>query len=211
LEFAGSTIAIDSGLPGDGFACEPAPAALLLTHFHHDHVGGLLALGAGGELAVRGPEDPERLVLLDRLRSDRRIAWQAADVGAAWMVAPGIAATAVPLGHAIPTVGWLIDAGGRRVAWLTDTDGLSPESLAQVRNFQPHVACTDCSFAPGDPESAPKRHHDLTGALATLAAIGAERGVLMHLGHTVEAWWMAHGRSLPPGILVAEDGLRLAV
>ena len=84
-------------------------------------------------------------------------------------------------------------------------------ALAQVREFAPHIACTDCSFAPGDPESPAKRHHDLSGALATLAMIGAERSVLFHVGHTVEAWWLTHGRQLPPGVLVAEDGLELFV
>lgn len=196
-------LAIDGGLPG---LAALAPVAVLLTHFHRDHIQGLADERGtfAAPLPVHAPADPLRH---DRLFAPGgRLQAVAAEPFRPVAIGP-FTATPVPLSHPVPTVGWIIDGGGRRIAWLCDTRGLPPATADFLAAAPPDLAVVDCSFAPGDPLAAAKQHGDLDEALAALAASGARQGLLAHLDHTLQAWIDAHGWRPPDGVALASDGL----
>jgi phosphoribosyl 1,2-cyclic phosphate phosphodiesterase len=117
---------------------------------------------------------------------------------------PGVRITPVPLIHSKPTLGFCLEAGEARLAYLTDTTGLPPATLAFLKHFEPGVLVLDCTYPPqGEP---PRNHNDLNLALALSAAVGAPRTYLTHVSHDLDAWLMAHGESLPGDIAIARDG-----
>ncbi|MCK6487389.1 MAG: MBL fold metallo-hydrolase [Planctomycetes bacterium] len=199
----GWRLAIDGGLPG---LAALAPAAVLLTHFHPDHIQGLAAECAAftAPLPVHAPADGERSGRL--FDPPGRLVPVPAEPFRPLAIGP-YTATAVPLSHPVPTVGWVIDGGGRRIAWLCDTRGLPADTAAFLAADPPDLAVVDCSFAPGDPLAALKQHGDLDDALAALAASGARQGLLAHLDHTLQAWIDAQGWQPPDGVRLAHDGL----
>lgn len=196
-------LAIDGGLPG---LAALAPAAVLLTHFHPDHIAGLAAERAAfaSSLPVHAPADAERAGRL--FDPPGRLLPIPAEPFRPVAIGP-FTATPIPLSHPVPTVGWVIDGGGRRLAWLCDTRGLPPDTASFLSAAPPDLAVVDSSFAPGDPLAALKQHGDLDDALAVLAASGARQGLLAHLDHTLQVWIDAQGWQPPDGVRLAHDGL----
>src|SRR5471032_3047795 len=196
---------IDSGLT-DLTECFPprSLSGILQTHYHADHAQGLLHLrcGQGFVIAVHGPVDPEGLSdlykhpgILDF--SQPFAAFESRQLGA-------LSVTALPLQHSKPTLGYLFEGQGRRIAYLTDTVGL-PEATSTWLQREPlDVLVLDCSMPP-QPQ-APRNHNDLTLALRSIEQTGAQLGVLTHVGHTLDAWLLEHRRELTRHVTVALDG-----
>lgn len=175
-------------------------AAILLTHFHVDHVQGLFHLRWGvGALPVHHPPDADGCA--DLFRNPGVLAFQPAPAGDPLRFA-GLSATPLPLAHSKPTHGWLLEDAGGRVAYLTDTRGLPPASAHRLRDWRPDLTILDCTFAPDHP--APKGHNDLGLALEILAGVGG-RGVLTHVGHGLQCWLDDHPGALPPTVTVGTD------
>jgi phosphoribosyl 1,2-cyclic phosphate phosphodiesterase len=201
VEADGLRVAIDTG-------CGPqACDALLLTHYHSDHAGwrAEFAVPAWGPDDGIAPGTPGT-VGIDLFPRPERVA----------VVAPfarvefgAITCTALPLNHPVPVLGWVVESGGRRVAWLTDTYGIPARSLAWLADHPCDVVCLDTTFAPGTARAPLKGHGDLTASLAALAASNAGRGVLIHVGHGLQNWLDAHPQALPESVVVAEDGMRI--
>lgn len=187
----------------------PAAAALLLTHYHPDHVLGLPAAASAftREVAVHAPDDPPRSVAFTSLRG--HLLFRSADAFTPIAIGP-LTATPVPLTHPVPTFGWLLAGAGLRVAYLTDTFGLPAATASYVRRWRPQLTAVDCSFPPGDARAPGKQHNDLAGALAVIAATGAPAGVLMHIDHTLQCHLDDHGASLPSSVIVGTDGMVMA-
>lgn len=202
---AGKTrLLIDAGLTdlAERFAAGDFPA-LLLTHFHPDHVQGLFHLrwGLGRRISVHCPPDSEGCAdlyknpgLLD-FRPVRK--FEALHVGS-------MRVTPVPLIHSKVTLGYCIESGGSRIAYLTDTAGLPPRTEAFLRDWQPSALVIDCSHPPR-PEP-PKNHNDVNLALEAIAAVRPQRAWLTHIGHELDAWLKDNGHALPSAVLVARDG-----
>ncbi|WP_241092431.1 MBL fold metallo-hydrolase, partial [Pseudomonas viridiflava] len=113
--------------------------------------------------------------------------------------------TALPLQHSRPTLGYLLEGGGRRIAYLTDTVGL-PEATYDYLQRQPlHALILDCSMPP-QPQT-PRNHNDLTLALDIIERLKPVKAVLTHIGHTLDAWLMEQPRPLPDNVLIARDGM----
>jgi len=197
---------IDSGLTDLTERFPPRSlSGILQTHYHADHAQGLLHLrwGQGFVIPVHGPVDPEGLSdlykhpgILDF--SQPFAAFESRQLGA-------INVTALPLLHSKPTLGYLFEGAGRRIAYLTDTVGL-PEATTEYLQRQPLDALVlDCSLPP-QPQT-PRNHNDLTLALQIIKDLQPEQAVLTHVGHTLDAWLMKEPRELPPGVIVARDGL----
>jgi phosphoribosyl 1,2-cyclic phosphate phosphodiesterase len=110
----------------------------------------------------------------------------------------------LPLQHSKPTLGYLLEGEGRRIAYLTDTVGLPPATLAWLQLDPLDVLVLDCSMPP-QPQ-APRNHNDLTLALQSIEDTGAQVGVLTHVGHTLDAWLLVHRSSLPRNVTVGRDG-----
>jgi len=196
---------IDSGLSD---LCERFPphslSGILQTHYHADHAQGLLHLrwGQGLIIPVHGPDDPEGLAdlykhpgILDF--SQPFTAFERRQLGE-------LSVTALPLNHSKLTFGYLLEGGGRRIGYLTDTLGV-PAASAEVLCQQPlDLLVLDCSTAPQP--IAPRNHNDLTRALEVALQLQPSETVLTHIGHSFDAWLLEHPDALPAGVSLAFDG-----
>jgi phosphoribosyl 1,2-cyclic phosphate phosphodiesterase len=207
LEIAGQRWLIDSGLPD---LADRFPGGylngILQTHYHADHAAGLLRLrwGLGPPLPIYGPADPQGFAdiykhagPLDFSRPfaafERRPLGKTASV------------TAIPLTHSCPCLGYVIESGPCRLAWLTDTAGLPPESKACLKESRLTLLALDATLPPQ--ETAPRNHNDLTRALEIVADLRPDKTLLTHIGHTLDLWLDEHPAQLPPSVACARDGL----
>ncbi len=208
VECGGQRWLLDSGLPD---LCERfAPgslAGILQTHYHADHAQGLLALrwGVGLRIPVLGPDDPEGLAdlykhpgILDF--SEPFAAFEQRPLGT-------LRVTALPLTHSRPTFGYLLEGGGRRIAYLTDTVGLPDATRDVLRDVALDVLVLDCTTPPR--ATAPRNHNDLTRAIESIEAVQPARALLTHIGHELDAWFMQEPRELPENVHLAHDGMTL--
>lgn len=183
-------------------------AAILATHFHPDHVQGLFPMrwGMGERIIVHCPPDAEGCAdlfkspgLLDFLAVRK---FEPFEVGA-------IRITPLPLIHSKPTLGYFLENGASRIAYLTDTAGLPPATADFLRRRKPGVMVLDCSFPPRG--ETPRNHNDFTLALQDIADVAPEQAYLTHIGHELDAWLLENPDALPRGIMVARDGMKITI
>jgi phosphoribosyl 1,2-cyclic phosphate phosphodiesterase len=196
---------IDSGLPDLTERFPPRSFnGIFQTHYHADHAQGLLHLrwGQGLVIPVHGPVDPEGLAdlykhpgILDF--SQPFSPFETRQFG-------GLIVTALPLQHSRPTLGYVLEGEGRRIAYLTDTVGLPPSTAEWLQQVPLDLLVLDCSMPP-QPQ-VPRNHNDLTLALRCIEDLQPVSAVLTHVGHTLDAWLLEHGGELPPRVTVALDG-----
>lgn len=206
LETGGSRptrVLIDAGVMN---LCDRFPprslAAILLTHFHADHVQGLFhwRWGVGEAIDVYAPPDPEGCADLYKYPGPLR--FHALSSFVPFQVG-GVRVTPAPLAHSKPTMGYCIEHDRRRAAYLTDAYALPPATLAFLQQWQPQLICLDCTFPPDT--TGPRNHFDLTEALALKRAFPNSRLLLMHIGHRLDSYLMDHEHGLPEGVSVARD------
>lgn len=196
---------IDSGLTD---LTERFPAGTLQgifqTHYHADHAQGLLQLrwGVNISIPVYGPDDPNGFA--DIYKHSGILRFQPPFKPFETIGFAGFSITALPLQHSRPTFGYLIsDAANRqRIAYLTDTCGLSDELMQFLRHKSLTHAVIDCSYPP---LSHPKNHNDVGMALQIAKALRAEETVLTHIDHAVDTYVMKNPQVLPKGVVIAQD------
>ncbi|MFM2055316.1 MAG: phosphonate metabolism protein PhnP [Pseudomonadota bacterium] len=198
VEGDGTTIAIDTGCGAQ--AC----TGLLLTHYHPDHAGHRAdfpsrAWGPDDGLEIDAAGTPGIDIFPKPARVKTVPPFATISVGT-------LRCTALPLNHPIPVHGWAIEGGGRRIAWLTDTYGIPAPSLAWLAANPCDLVALDTTFAPGVERAPLKGHGDLAASLAAIAACGARRALLIHIGHGHQTWLDANPGRLPAHIAVAHDG-----
>lgn len=197
VEAGGVRLAIDSGCGAQ--ACD----GLLLTHYHSDHAGRRSAF----TVRAWGPDDGLALDAIGTPGLD--IFPKPLDVRTVEPFASlrfgAATCTALPLNHPIPVHGWVIEAEGRRLAWLTDTYGIPARSLAWLADHPCNLLCLDTTFAPGVLRAPLKGHGDVATSLAAIAASGARQALLIHIGHGMQSW-LDGGGVLPESVQVAVDG-----
>ena len=207
LEIARQRWLIDSGIPD---LCERFPPGsldgILQTHYHADHAEGLLRLrwSLGPPLPVHGPDDPEGFADLYRHPGPLDFS-RPFSAFERRLLGPDFHVTAIPLAHSRITFGYLIESASCRLAYLTDTRGLSPESEAYLKKRHLHLLVLDCTFPPQP--VVPHKHNDLTRALQTIVALSPEQTFLTHIGHTFDAWLQSPAAQLPPRVFCAREGL----
>lgn len=199
---------IDSGLPDLTERFPPRSlSGILQTHYHADHAQGLLHLrwGQGLVIPVHGPVDPEGLSdlykhpgILDF--SQPFSAFETRQFGE-------LSVTALPLLHSKPTLGYLLQGDGRRMAYLTDTVGLPAETTAYLQRQALDILVLDCSMPPQ--AQSPRNHNDVNLALEIIDALKPDKAVLTHVGHTLDTWLIEQGSELPAHVVVARDGMQL--
>ena len=181
-------------------------SAILLTHFHPDHVQGLFHLrwGEGKPIAVFAPNDAEGCADLYKhpglleFRCLRE--FETIKIGC-------FKVTPLPLLHSKPTVGYAIEsADGERFAYLTDTLGLPQSTCDFLAEWGEFDLALDCTYPPAN---APRNHNDLSTALAIIAAVNANQTWLTHISHEHDAWRHSHFAQLSATINYAYDGLRV--
>ncbi|MFY1668276.1 phosphonate metabolism protein PhnP [Pseudomonas sp. Pseu.R1] len=197
---------IDSGLPDLTERFPPhSLSGILQTHYHADHAQGLLHLrwGQGLVIPVHGPADPEGLS--DLYKHPGILDFSQPFSAFETRVFGELSVTALPLLHSKPTLGYLLRGGGRCVAYLTDTVGLPDDTTAFLQRQALDVLILDCSMPP-QPQ-APRNHNDLSLALQIIDTLKPAKGVLSHVGHTLDAWWIGHAADLPEHVVAAKDGM----
>lgn len=203
IETAATRIAIDTGRGPQ--TCD----GLLLTHYHSDHAGhragfACRAWGPDDGLAICAAGEPGIDIFPKPARTKQVDPFAVVCIGDA-------VCTALPLNHPIPVHGWAVEAGGRRIAWLTDTYGIPATTMAWLAGNRCDLIALDTTFAPGVERAPLKGHGDLPTSLAALAAISAGRGILIHIGHGLQTWLDANPGRLPSNVEVAHDGLCIAL
>lgn len=205
IEAGDTRVLLDAGLTDLAERFPPGSlSAIMLTHFHADHVQGLFHLrwGKGNPIPVYAPPDSEGCADLYKnhgLLEFRQLAkFEPVTIG-------GLNITPVPLAHSKVTYGYAIeDASGARFAYLTDTAGLPPNTAAFLGDWRPDALALDCSHPPRG--QAPRNHNDVTLALQSIDAVRPGRSWLTHLGHELDCWLLDAAGTLPDGIFVAADG-----
>lgn len=194
-------------VPIDAGAAWPDGAidAVLLTHFHFDHVARLVPMqfGVGERIPVYAPDDPERRALLFEPESllDFRPAEESFAIGE-------IQVTPLPLRHSAPTVGWHLWHRGQSLAYLADTRGLPEQTRAFLVDAPPDLLILDCTWPP-DPDA--RNHNDLDLALHDIEEIGPRRAILTHISHELDMWRLESGDTLPDGVQWGRDDLALTL
>ena len=204
-EFAGKNqrLLIDGGLTDLAERFQPKDLqAILLTHYHVDHVQGLFHLrwGLNDRIPVYGPDDREGCAdllkhpgLLDfRPPSEAFKAFRLGDVQV----------TPLPLNHSKPTFGYLFECGRQRIAYLTDTVGLPQATADFLAPLTDLTLVIDCSHPPAS--APPRNHNDLNMVLDIHRQLQSETTWLTHISHEMDRWLQLH--SLPDGVCVARDG-----
>ncbi|MDD2832828.1 MAG: phosphonate metabolism protein PhnP [Methylotenera sp.] len=206
IEAGETRLILDAGLHelGDKFP-SGSFAAILLTHFHPDHVQGLFPMrwGVGEPISVFCPPDNEGCA--DLFKSPGILKFQPVHKFEAFQVGE-VTITPVPLIHSKPTLGYCVEDGATRIAYLTDTIGLPPATLDFLKRWRPTHLVLDCSYPPRE---LPKNHNDFTLALQTIADVTPEQAYLTHIGHELDAWLLANSDALPRGVVIARDGMSI--
>ncbi|NKQ10078.1 phosphonate metabolism protein PhnP [Pseudomonas sp. SST3] len=198
---------IDSGLTDLTERFAPGSlSGILQTHYHADHAQGLLHLrwGLGLRIPVHGPSDPEGLA--DLYKHPGILDFSAPFEALEHRELGELGVTALPLNHSKPTLGYLFEGMGRRIAYLTDTLGVPDASVSVLRQQSLDLLVLDCS---SPPQTSPQNHNDLTRALAVIAELQPRHALLTHIGHNLDAWLLDNPAALPAGVTLAWDGQAL--
>ncbi|PMR74347.1 phosphonate metabolism protein PhnP [Billgrantia endophytica] len=196
---------LDAGRMDLADSCErDRPTAILLTHYHADHVQGLLHLrwGKGDTIPVHGPKDAQGCA--DLHRNPGVLEFRPGLKPFRPLHLEGLTVTPVPLAHSKPTLGYCLDDGGARLAYLTDTLGLPAETERFLRDWSPDVVILDATHPAS--HSEPRNHNTLPMALQIIERLKVPMAYLTHISHVLDAENLHAEPDLPANVRLARDG-----
>lgn len=149
--------------------------AVFLTHFHADHCLGLIRLRkAAYPIVCYTPQDTNGFGdLYIHKDSIEYIALKPFESVKMY----GIEVVAVPLTHSKPTYGYLIKTSKSSVAYLTDCESISENTLAYLKEKNIEHLFLDACYTP---EYSSKKHLNWQSASAYIQQIDAKKGYLIH-------------------------------
>ncbi len=187
-------------------------SAVLLTHFHVDHVQGLFQMrwGQGNAIKIFCPRD--KTGCADLYKNSGIFEFEPFKKSFEPYIInpaqPNFTVTPVPLNHSKTTFGYCLEADGRKVAYLCDTKGLPTDTELFLVRWQPDIVILDCTFAPNSSEET--QNHNSYNDVLTIRQRLLQHNVqttywLTHIAHDMECYLMDEWSVLPADIYVAVD------
>lgn len=157
--------------------------AILLTHFHSDHCLGLLKLRfSNDEINCFHPKDENGFS--DLFKHKQSIVYNELKPFETIFI-KNIAFTTIPLKHSKNTLGYLIEYKNQTIAYLTDCNGISIESLEFLKTKKINYAFIDACY---DERKTLGNHLNYLQASEILDKIEVEKGCLMHISHSTQEY-----------------------
>ncbi len=204
VETENTRILIDAGLTDlhERFLPESLDA-ILLTHFHVDHVQGLFHLrwGVGHQIPVYTSDDEEGCA--DLYKYPGILEFHKVPIFKPFMI-EDIQIVPVPLMHSKPTNGYVISKSGINTAYLTDTKGLQTETTDYLQQHPVKTLILDCTYSPK--HTVPSNHNNLATALDTIQSVSPIETYLTHISHEFDNWLIEdHAKTIPDNVTIARD------
>ncbi len=178
LEYDNKVILFDAGIEDisnilDGKKIQ----AICLTHFHPDHVLGLLRLRYSQDnINCYHPKD--NLGFSDLFKHKKSINY-IENKPLLTIQIDDIKITPIPLKHSKNTTGYIIETPSSSIAYLTDCAGIEDKYLKILQTYHFDYVFIDACFIP------PKKgnHLNFESASNLLDMLHLQNGYLMHQGH----------------------------
>lgn len=178
LEYDNKVILFDAGIEDisnifDGKKIQ----AICLTHFHPDHVLGLLRLRySHDKIDCYHPKD--NLGFSDLFKHKKSINYRENEPLQTIQI-DDIKITPIPLKHSKNTTGYVIETPSSSIAYLTDCAGIEEKYLKILQTYHFDYVFLDACFIP------PKKgnHLNFESASNLLDMLNIKNGYLMHQGH----------------------------
>ncbi|MEA1988392.1 MAG: phosphonate metabolism protein PhnP [Pseudomonadota bacterium] len=204
LEVNGLRLLIDAGYHNLEQKFPPGSLdAVLLTHFHMDHVQGLFPMrwGMGKTIPVFSPDDPAGCD--DLFKYPGIFDFSQKSQPFETFSFQGLNITPVPLVHSKLTMGYVIEVDGKRLAYLCDSGTLRRDVEDYLQRHPIDLMILDCDQPPL--ENAPRNHNDLTRALQIFEKVKPKQLVLTHISHNLDEYFMHHPDCLPENVHIGYD------
>ncbi|MCG0238365.1 MAG: MBL fold metallo-hydrolase [Firmicutes bacterium] len=180
--------------------------AVLVTHPHHDHIGGLPELAD----AVRWTGRPVPVAAAPRVLAEiqARYPWIGQYLVFTPLIGPAeflgfrVTAWEVNHGHNGRSYGLRLERPGFAWAYVPDSIHLSPAEREPLRGLDLLVLGT--AYYREEAPVATRSLYDMVEALALLAEVRPRRAIFTHLSHGVD---LREPYPLPPEVTLAEDGM----
>ena len=204
LEVGDKRYLLDAGLMDlDQRFPVPTLDGIFLTHFHPDHVQGLFHLrwGTGAKIPVFCPPDQQGCADLYKnpgiLKFRAMQPFVSKDMGV-------FRVTPLPLIHSKLTFGYLFESNHKRIAYLTDTKGLSPAVMSFLCAGSIDLVVLDACTPPCVEHT---NHNSIKEAIALVEKITPRKAILTHINHDLDRWLLEKQPAIPQNVLVAEDDM----
>lgn len=161
--------------------------AIFLTHFHPDHVLGLLRLRYSADtIACYHPKDA--LGFSDLFKHPKAICYSENRPFEAIRINE-ISFIPIPLKHSKNTTGYLIQDTYMCIAYLTDCAGIDEASLDFLKKFTIDICYLDANATSNQVNS---NHLSYESATLVLDAINAKKSYFIHASHETLAYILHH-------------------
>lgn len=125
------------------------------------------------------------------------------------LILQSLTVTPLPLNHSKPTLGYCLDDGGGRLAYLTDTCGLPVATERFLRDWQPDVLVLGCGYP--SRFSQPHNHNSPALAVQIIEGLSVPMAYLTHIGHELDRELNERRCALPANVRVAQDGEKVSL